>query len=42
MLRTEAKPSDIHTALLATGLKPGKPVSYSEALKKWFPPQGPR
>src|SRR5688572_12912845 len=31
ILRTEAKPSDLHTALLAVGLKPGKPVSYSEA-----------
>lgn len=41
VLRTPAKPSHIHTALLAIGLKPGKPVSYSEAAKKWLPPQGP-
>lgn len=41
VLRTPAKPSDIHTALLAIGLQPGKPVTYSEALNKWLPPQGP-
>src|SRR5689334_17573545 len=35
VLRTPAKPSHIHTALLAIGLKPGRPVQYSEALKKW-------
>jgi hypothetical protein len=41
VLRTPAKPSHLHTALLAIGLKPGRPVQYSEALKKWQPPQGP-
>ena len=41
VLRTPAKPSDIHTALLALGLQPGKPVQYSEALNKWLPPSGP-
>jgi hypothetical protein len=41
VLRTPAKPSDIHTALLAVGLQPGKPLSYSEAANKWVPPQGP-
>lgn len=41
VLRTPAKPSDIHTALLAIGLQPGKPLSYSEAANKWVPPQGP-
>jgi hypothetical protein len=41
VLRTPAKPSDIHTALLAIGLQPGRPVQYSEALNKWLPPQGP-
>lgn len=41
VLRTPAKPSDIHVALLAIGLKPGRPVTYSESLNKWFPPQGP-
>ena len=41
VLRTPAKPSDIHTALLAVGMLPGKPVTFSEALNKWIPPQGP-
>ena len=41
VLRTPAKPSDIHTALLALGLQPGRPVRYSEAMNKWLPPQGP-
>lgn len=41
VLRTPAKPSHIHTALLAIGLKPGRPVQYSESLKKWLPAQGP-
>lgn len=41
VLRTPAKPSDIHTALLAVGLKPGKPVYYSPSQEKWFPPSGP-
>jgi hypothetical protein len=41
VLRTAAKPSHIHTALLMLGLEPGEPVKYSEAAKKWFPPHGP-
>src|SRR5690348_1783081 len=41
MIRSEVKPSDLHMALLAIGLKPGEPVHYSESLKKWFPPTGP-
>lgn len=41
MIRSEVKPSDLHMALLAIGLKPGEPVHYSEALNKWFPPTGP-
>jgi hypothetical protein len=41
VVRSPAKPSDIHTGLLAIGLKPGHPVSFSETLKKWSPPQGP-
>lgn len=41
LLRTTAKPSDIHTALLMLGLKPGEPVKYSEAAQKWTPPHGP-
>jgi len=41
VLRTPAKASHVHTALLAIGLKPGRPVQFSESLKKWLPPQGP-
>jgi hypothetical protein len=41
LLRTRAKPSHIHTGLLMLGLQPGQPVRYSEAARKWFPPQGP-
>jgi hypothetical protein len=35
------KPSNLHLALLAIGLKPGQPLQYSEASKRWIPPQGP-
>jgi len=41
MIRSEVKPSDLHVALLAIGLKPGQPLQYSEATKRWIPPQGP-
>ncbi len=41
VLRTHMKPSDLHTALLMLGLKPGEPVKYSEAANKWIPPHGP-
>lgn len=41
VVRTQAKPSDIHTALLAIGLKPGEPLTYVEPTKKWLPPHGP-
>src|SRR5258708_28696697 len=41
MVRSEVKPSDLHLALLAVGLKPGQPLQYSESTKKWIPPQGP-
>lgn len=41
MIRSEVKPSNLHMALLAIGLKPGQPLTYSESLKKWSPPQGP-
>src|SRR5438132_2097412 len=37
ILRSKAKPSNIHLALLMLGLEPGEPVKYSEAAKKWFP-----
>ncbi|CAN5572548.1 hypothetical protein BH09PLA1_BH09PLA1_02840 [soil metagenome] len=41
VLRTSAKPSNIHLALLMLGLEPGEPVKHSEAAKKWMPPHGP-
>jgi hypothetical protein len=41
VLRSPVMPSDLHTALLAIGLAPGEPVTYSEALKKWIAPHGP-
>ena len=41
VLRSGVKPSDLHVALLAIGLKPGEPMTYSESLKKWLPPHGP-
>ena len=41
VLRTRAKPSDIHAGLLMCGLTPGEPVKYSEAAQKWLPPHGP-
>lgn len=41
MIRSEVKPSDLHFALLGIGQKPGQPLKYSEAAKKWIPPQGP-
>jgi biopolymer transport protein ExbD len=41
VLRTPARPSHIHLALLMLGLQPGEPVKFSEAAQKWFPPHGP-
>lgn len=41
MIRSEVKPSNLHLALLAIGLKPGQPLQYSDAAKRWLPPQGP-
>lgn len=41
VLRSPAKASDLHLALLMIGLKPGEPVRYSEAAGKWLPPHGP-
>jgi hypothetical protein len=41
VVRSKVKPSDLHTALLAMGLKPGSPVSWSKSLNKWLPPHGP-
>jgi len=41
MVRAEVRPSHLHTALLAIGLEPGEPITYSEAAKKFLPPRGP-
>src|SRR3954454_15741960 len=41
VLRTPAKPSAIHTGLLAIGLQPGAPMTYVESTKKWIPPRVP-
>ena len=41
ILRTKARPSQIHTALLMLGLEAGEGVKYSDAAKKWMPPHGP-
>ncbi len=41
ILRTKARPSDIHAGMLMCGLTPGEPVKFSEATQKWLPPHGP-
>ena len=41
MIRSDVRPSDLHFALLAIGLQPGEPITYSEAAKKFLPPHGP-
>jgi hypothetical protein len=41
VVRSPAKGSHLHLALLMIGLEPGHPVQYSESAKKWLPPQGP-
>jgi hypothetical protein len=41
VLRTPAKPSDIHFALLMLGLTPGAPATFDPARKLWLPPHGP-
>jgi len=41
VIRSPAKPSHVHLALVMIGLAPGSPVHYSEATKQWLPPHGP-
>jgi hypothetical protein len=41
VMRSEAKPSHVHLALLMLGLQPGEPVRFSKAADKWLPPHGP-
>jgi hypothetical protein len=41
MLRTDARPSHVHLALLMLGLEPGTPLRYMDAAQRWVPPSGP-
>ncbi|HEV2295882.1 MAG TPA: YdjY domain-containing protein [Tepidisphaeraceae bacterium] len=41
VIRTPARPSHVHLALVMIGLEPGSPVRYSEATRSWLPPHGP-
>jgi hypothetical protein len=41
VLRTPAKPSDIHFALLMLGLTPGAPATFVPSRQFWLPPHGP-
>ena len=41
VLRTPAKPSDIHFALLMLGLTPGSPATFDPERRLWLPPHGP-
>jgi len=40
VLRTAAKPSNIHFALLMLGLKPGAPATFDANHQRWLPPYG--
>src|SRR5688572_27585730 len=41
VLRSKVRPSHLHAALLASGLKPGEPVQFNETTRKWIAPHGP-
>ena len=41
LLRSSAKPSHLHLALLMIGLEPGTPVAWDEKNQRWLPPRGP-
>lgn len=41
LVRTDARASDLHLALLMLGLQPGAPLHYDAATKTWLPPTGP-
>ncbi len=41
VIRSPARPSHVHLALVMIGLEPGSPVNFSEAAKQWLPPHGP-
>ena len=40
VLRTTARPSDLHAALLALGLEPGSPARWDEDAQRWLAPSG--
>src|SRR5688572_6131136 len=41
VLRSRARPSHLHFALLMLGLEPGQPVKFNQAANAWIPPRGP-
>lgn len=41
ILRSKARPSDVHLALLMLGLKPGGPAQFDEKTERRTPPHGP-
>jgi hypothetical protein len=41
VLRTRAKGSHLHFALVLIGLEPGRPAHYVEKEERWAPPSGP-
>jgi hypothetical protein len=41
VLRTRAKPSHLHFALVLIGLEPGDPAHYVEREDRWVAPSGP-
>ncbi|HEY1684230.1 MAG TPA: YdjY domain-containing protein [Tepidisphaeraceae bacterium] len=40
VLRSGARPSQVHLGLIMLGLQCGEPAHYSEKDKRWFPPSG--
>ncbi len=41
LLRTNVSPSAVHAALLGLGMRPGRPLRFSDAARRWLPPAGP-
>ena len=41
VLRSRARPSHLHLAMLMLGLQPGEPVKFNEADNTFAPPRGP-
>ena len=41
LLRSRAKPSHLHLALLMLGLESGEPTHFSNSENRWIPPRGP-